>query len=102
MNATQTDDGYRFRLYVAGVTPSSLRAIANMRHIGDHLLGTQYDLEIIDIYISPERASLDDIIAVPTLILASPGPQQRVIGDLADHNKVLAALSITPNSSPHA
>lgn len=95
-HTTNTTKDYQFRLYVAGASPGSVKAIANMRHIGDFLLAGEYGLEIIDIYLTPERASLDDIIAVPTLILDAPGQERRVIGDLGDHKKVLAALSISP------
>lgn len=81
----------RLRLYVAGVAPNSLRAIANTKaicalHFVDHVL------EIVDLMIEPDRALADRVIVTPTLIKLSPAPELRLIGDLSDAVKLLAAL----------
>jgi circadian clock protein KaiB len=82
----------RLRLYVAGVAPNSVRAIANARamcnaHFVDHAL------EIVDLMIEPDRALADRVIVTPTLLKLSPAPTARVIGDLSDSVKLRSALS---------
>ncbi|NQU39397.1 MAG: circadian clock protein KaiB [Lentisphaerae bacterium] len=75
---------YELRLYVAGTTPRSTRAIANINKICvEHLQG-HYDLKVIDLYQQPLLAKGDQIIAVPTLIRELPPPLRRIIGDLSD------------------
>lgn len=81
----------RLRLYVAGVAPNSLRAIANVKAMcAEHF--AQYDLEVIDLMVQPERAAADRIIVTPTLIKLAPAPMQRLIGDLSDDGKLLSTL----------
>ena len=87
---------YRFRLYVAGGSPHSVRAIARLRQLADRHLAGRYELEVIDLREQPGRASEDDIMAVPTLIMTHPGPSRRIIGDLRDEAQVLSALDISP------
>ena len=82
----------RLRLYVAGVAPNSLRAIANTKamcaaHFADH------ELEVVDLMVDPDRALADRIIVTPTLFKVSPAPQCRVIGDLSDSDKLFTTLS---------
>lgn len=85
----------RLRLYVAGVAPNSLRAIANIRAIcasdfADHVL------EIVDLMIEPDRALADRVIVTPTLIKAWPLPEARLIGDLSDAAKLRMTLGGRP------
>jgi circadian clock protein KaiB len=89
-------DGLVLRLYVAGQTPKSLRAIDNLQRICDNELVGRYDIEIIDLVQDPRRARDDEIIAVPTLVRQLPRPLRRIIGDLSDTSKVLAGLQIAP------
>jgi circadian clock protein KaiB len=83
-----------FRLYVAGTSPRSLRAIQNARAICDEHFQGRHELEVIDIFQQPGRAKDDQILAVPTLIKRTPPPLQRFIGDLSDRLLVLAGLNI--------
>ena len=84
--------GLRLRLYVAGNSPNSLRAIANATAIcGEHFHGV-HELEIVDMLEHPQRALADGIIVSPTLLKLSPLPVQKVIGNLSDDNQVLLAL----------
>ena len=81
----------RLRLYIAGMAPNSVRAIANTKAIcAQHF--SNHELEVVDLMLHPERAAGDRIIVTPTLIKLSPEPQQRLIGDLSDAAKLLAAL----------
>lgn len=91
------DDGYyNLRLYVAGQTPKSLAAIANLKAIcEDHLAG-RYAIEVVDLLLSPQLAAGDQIIAVPTLVRRLPPPIKRIIGALSDVERVLVGLDIRP------
>ena len=89
-------EGLVLRLYVAGQTPKSLRAIDNLQRICETELVGQYDIEIIDLVQDPRRARDDEIIAVPTLVRQVPRPLRRIIGDLSDTSKVLVGLQIAP------
>lgn len=95
-----SEEHYVLRLYVTGTTPRSNRAIENIKHICENHLGGRYDLEIVDIYANPSAAGEAQIIAAPTLVKLLPEPLRRVIGDLTDHAKVLAGLSIVPVAPP--
>ncbi len=87
---------YELRLYVAGMTPRSALAIANIREIcGEHLKG-RYDLRVIDIYQQPTLAEEQQIVALPTLIRKLPPPLRRIIGDLSDRERVLIGLDLRP------
>lgn len=92
--ATAPGKRYFLRLYVAGMTPKSVHAIANLNRIcAEHLEG-RYLLEVIDLYQQPERAREAQIIAAPTLVKELPAPLRRIIGDLADQERVLVALDL--------
>jgi circadian clock protein KaiB len=89
---------YRLRLYVAGMTPRSARAIANIKEICEVHLKGLYDLQVIDLYQQPMLAEGDQIIAVPTLIKKLPLPLRRLIGDLSDRERVLIGLDLKPKA----
>ena len=89
-----TKSDYVLRLFTTGTTPRSSRAIRNLRDICEALLKGRYQLEVIDIYQEPGRASEADIIAAPTLIKEEPSPQCRMVGDLSDRDKVISHLAI--------
>jgi circadian clock protein KaiB len=84
------------RLYVAGTTPRSARAIANIKQICEEHLKGRYDLQVIDLYQQPMLAQGDQITAVPTLLKKLPPPLRRVIGDLSDRGRVLIGLDLRP------
>lgn len=87
---------YRLRLFITGSTPRSIRAIENMHLICEQKLKGQYDLEIVDVYQNPEATRDLQIIATPTLVKVLPEPLRRIIGDLSDHERVLAGLNLVP------
>ena len=93
----QPGDHYVLRLYVTGSALRSLRAVENARRLcAEHLAG-RHELEVIDIHQRPEASREARIVVAPTLVRLLPTPTRRVIGDLSDHAKVLAALSIVPH-----
>jgi circadian clock protein KaiB len=81
---------------VAGQTPKSIAAIANLKKICDQHLTGHYEIEIIDLMRNPALAQRHQIVAIPTLIRQLPEPLKRIIGDLSDHEKVLVGLDIRP------
>jgi len=94
--ATQDQQEYYLRLYIAGTTPRSTQAIKNLKLICETYLKGRYELEVIDVYQSTQEMQPDNIVALPTLIKRLPLPLRRVIGDLSDSEKVLLGLDIVP------
>jgi circadian clock protein KaiB len=94
--ATQDQQEYYLRLYIAGTTPRSTKAIKNLKLICETYLKGRYELEVIDVYQSTQEMQPDNIIALPTLIKRLPLPLRRMIGDLSDSEKVLLGLDIVP------
>ena len=88
------EDFYCLRLYVAGETPKSLAAIANLRRLCEVHMTDCHSIEVIDLAKNPELAAKDQIIAVPTLVRRLPPPIKRIIGSLADAEKVLVGLDL--------
>jgi circadian clock protein KaiB len=86
---------YRLKLYVAGETPNSARAIQNLQKILDGEFDGLYDLEVIDVLKNPALAEADKILATPTLAKVLPAPVQRIIGDLSDKERVLIGLDLS-------
>jgi len=85
---------YSLRLFVTGMLPNSARAIINSKAICEKYLKGRYELEIIDIYQQPSLALAEEIIAVPLLIKKFPLPEERLIGDMSDTDKVLEGLHL--------
>jgi circadian clock protein KaiB len=90
-------EGYSLRLYVAGQTPKSITAIANLKKICDEHLPGRYQIEIIDLMKDPALAIRHQIVAIPTLIRQLPEPLKRIIGDLSNTARVLVGLDIRPS-----
>jgi circadian clock protein KaiB len=90
---------YVLRLYVAGSTPQSSRAITNIKTICESHLKDRYVLTVVDLYEQKERAKDDQIEVVPTLIRRLPLPVRRLVGDLSQTERVLVALDLPP--APH-
>lgn len=89
-----SNEKWHLRLYIAGTTPNSTRAILNLKKVcEDHLKGC-YELEVIDLYQQPQLAEGEQIIAVPTLIKKLPPPLRRVIGDMSNAERVLVGLDL--------
>jgi len=90
----QAADFYILKLYVAGLSPKSATAIANINKICEDNLQGRYQLDVIDLYQQPQLAEGEQIIAIPTLIKKLPPPLRRVIGDLSNTERVLVGLDI--------
>jgi circadian clock protein KaiB len=85
---------YQLRLYVAGQTPKSLAAFANLKKICEEHLPGQYEIEVIDLLKKPQLASGDQILAIPTLVRKLPKPIKKIIGDLSNTERVLVGLDL--------
>ena len=88
------DDYYDLRLYVAGQTPKSLAAFANLKQLCDIHLSGKYRIEVVDLMKKPHRARDDEIIAIPTLVRRLPQPIRKIIGDLCDTQRTLVGLDL--------
>ncbi len=91
---------WELRLYVAGQTPNSVRAFANLKKICEEYLAGQYRIEIIDLLVNPQLAKGDQILAVPTLVRKLPEPVRKIIGDLSNTERVLVGLDLRPVNEP--
>ena len=85
---------YQLRLYVAGQTPKSLAAFANLKKICEEHLAGKYHIEVIDLLKKPQLASGDQILAIPTLVRKLPEPIKKIIGDLSNTERVLVGLDL--------
>ena len=85
---------WELRLYVAGQTPKSLAAFANLKRICEEHLAGRYRIEVVDLCLEPHRASADAIVAVPTLIRKLPQPVKKIIGTLKDEERVLVGMNL--------
>jgi len=93
--ARKGKEKYVLRLFVAGLTPKSQKAIENIRKICGKFLEGRYELEIIDIYQKPIFARDGQIVAAPTLIKELPAPLRRFVGDMSNTDKLVLGLDLT-------
>jgi circadian clock protein KaiB len=92
-------DVWDLRLYVAGQTEKSVAAIENLRRICEEHLPGKYKIDVIDLLQNPQRASGDQIVAIPTLVRKLPNPVRRIIGDLSNTERTLVGLQLRPRQS---
>ena len=90
------DEVFDLRLYVAGQTPKSIRAFANLRKICDEHLAGRYHIDVIDLLEDPQLGRGDQILALPTLVRKLPVPIKKIIGDLSNTERVLVGLDLRP------
>jgi circadian clock protein KaiB len=93
-HAAEPEEHWNLRLYVAGQTDKSIRAIRNLNRIcAEHLQG-RYTIEVIDLLERPQLAEGDQILAIPTLVRRLPEPIKKIIGDLSNEERVLVGLDV--------
>lgn len=90
-------DFWDLRLYVAGQTPKSIAAFANLKRVCEEHLAGKYKIEVIDLMLNPQLARGDQIIAIPTLVRKLPPPLRKIIGDLSNTERVLVGLQLRPS-----
>lgn len=96
MRAGAKSREWQLRLYVAGQTPKSIAAFANLKRICDEHLAGRYRIEIVDLMENPTLARGDQIVAIPTLVRRLPHPVRKIIGDLSNTERVLVGLQLIP------
>jgi circadian clock protein KaiB len=89
-------DFWQLRLYIAGLSPNSVAAIANLKKICEDQLKGKYRIEVIDLLEKPQLAKGDQIIAIPTLVRRLPPPVKKIIGNLSKAERALVGLDIQP------
>ena len=92
----KSDEQWNLRLYVAGQTPKSLAAFANLKRLCEERLKERYTIEVIDLLQNPQLAKDDQILAIPTLVRKLPTPIRKIIGDLSNTERVLVGLDLRP------
>jgi circadian clock protein KaiB len=90
-------DKWILQLYVAGQTPKSILAFANLKNICEERLKGKYSIEVIDLLVNPKIGQEHQILAIPTLVRKLPVPVRKIIGDLSDTERVLVGLDIKSN-----
>lgn len=95
-DSTPLEEFWMLRLYVAGQTPKSITAFANLKKICEEHLAGKYRIEIVDLIKNPTLAKGDQILAIPTVVRQLPPPVKKLIGDLANTERVLVGLDIIP------
>ena len=93
---TKPSDFYRLRLYIAGQTPNSIAAIANLKKICEDKLKGKYRIEVVDLLERPQLAKGDQIVAIPTLVRRLPPPVKKIIGNLSKTESVIVGLDLQP------
>ena len=92
--APRVPEKFTLRLYVAGQTPKSIRAFANLKVLCDEHLHGRYQIEVIDLRENPQLARDDQIVAIPTLVRRLPLPLRTIIGDLSNSVRLLVGLDL--------
>jgi circadian clock protein KaiB len=85
---------FKLRLFVAGQTPKSIRAFANLKALCEAHLKGRYQIEVIDLLENPHMARGNQIVALPTLVIKLPRPVRQIIGDLSNTDRVLVGLAL--------
>jgi len=88
---------WQLRLYVAGQSPKSVAAFANLKRLCEEHLAGEFEIEVIDLVENPRLAKDDQIVAIPTLVRKLPEPIRKIIGDLSDKERTLVGLQLRPS-----
>jgi len=95
-NEPVSGEVYQLRLYVAGQTPRSVAAFANLKKLCEQFLPGRYNIEVVDLVKHPQLAAGDQILAIPTLVRKLPQPLRKIVGDLRDTERALVGLQFRP------
>lgn len=94
--AAHDADVWELRLYVAGKSPKSMTAFANLTRLCEEHLPGRYRIEVVDLLEHPQLAAGDQIVAIPTLVRRLPEPLCRIVGDLRNTERTLVGLQLRP------
>lgn len=93
---TRGNEAWNLRLYVAGHTENSDRALENLKELCEEHLKGKYTIEVVDLLKNPQLAAGDQILAIPTLVRKLPPPLKKIVGDLSHTQRVLVGLDLRP------
>jgi circadian clock protein KaiB len=96
-NGAEDTQRWDLRLYVAGQTPRSVAAFANLKRICEEHIPGRYTIEVVDLLKHPQLAAGDQILAIPALVRKLPQPLRKVVGDLRDTERALVGLQLRPS-----
>jgi len=96
MGGAAEGETWALRLYVAGQTPKSMAAFANLKKLCEEHLAGRYTIEVVDLMKHPQLAAGDQIVAIPTLVRKLPEPLRRIVGDLSNTERALVGLQLRP------
>lgn len=99
-SVSSAEDVWELRLYVAGQSPKSVAAFANLKKLCEQHLQGRYEIEIIDLLAHPQLAAGDQIVAIPTLVRKLPEPLRKIVGDLSNTERTLVGLQLRPANKP--
>ncbi|CAG0972096.1 Circadian clock protein KaiB [Rhodocyclaceae bacterium] len=94
----QSQEKFRLKLYVTDHTLRSRQALVQLQRLCEEQFPNLYELEVVDVLEHPAEARAQRILATPTVVRELPHPIRRIIGDLADVDKVLAGLALHPET----
>lgn len=97
-NPPAASDVWELRLYVAGQTPRSIAAFANLKKMCEEHLAGRYNIEVVDLVKHPQLVAGDQILAIPTLVRKLPQPLRKIVGDLRDTERALVGLQLRPTT----
>lgn len=95
-NKKVSEDIWELRLYIAGRSPKSVTALANIKRVCEEQMKGRYRLEVIDLLKHPKLAAQDQILAIPTLVRRLPPPLRKLIGDLSQSDRIVVGLDLRP------
>lgn len=84
---------YVLRLFVSGNSVATKQTLKTIHQLLEEGLRDPYTLKVIDISKYPEQAENHQISAIPTLLRVYPQPVRRIVGELADLQRVLQILT---------
>jgi circadian clock protein KaiB len=95
-STSEAAEVWELRLYVAGQTPKSMTAFANIKKLCEEHLPCRYTIEVVDLLVKPQLAAGDQIVAIPTLVRKLPQPLRKIVGDLSNTERTLVGLQLRP------
>lgn len=96
IRAAPPPERFLLRLFVAGMTPRSTLAVANIRALCERYLRGAYELDVVNLYETPASAASEQIVAAPTCVRRFPLPEKRIVGDMSNAERVITGLQLSP------
>ena len=85
---------HQFRLFIAGSSPRSARARANLVRVCDETVPDDYSIDVVDVLEQPDLAEEFSVLATPLVVRLAPPPSRRAVGDFTDLQRLAAAMDL--------